>query len=186
MTVPLTSRRVIPAAEMGLVTDAVALVEAARATRESADGFIRRAVETGLAEGYAAGLAQTRKALLDRVAEAAERAEAALQALEEPIVVLVVEAVEKIIGELPHRDRIAALIGRAISELNYPGPIKLHVPSEGAEGLKADAERLDPRLAVVVDPLLKEDELVLEVLGERTHIGFQDQMAHFRERMMRG
>ena len=180
------ARPLIPAARMGALVDSAALLAEARATRDSAEALVREAIDAGRRDGFAAGLEEGRAVFARRIADVVTEAEAKLLALEKPIVGLVVDAVEKIIGEIPQSERIVRLVQRALRDMNVPGPVTLFAPSAAADALRQATTGIERHVTVAADPLLTQEELVLEVLGTRIHIGAPDQVAHLRESLDHG
>jgi type III secretion protein L len=123
-------RRVIPASEFGLVSDAAELLAAARRTAEASAEEARAAQEDarreGFEQGYAEGLRQANETLLT----ATEKARKELLDLENWIVPVVLKAVDLIVGSMEPDERVRRIVARAIADVTDGEPATLRVPPE--------------------------------------------------------
>lgn len=175
--------RVVPAKELKLVREAEDLLAEAEDNRRRTRSLVQEAKAEGYRHGVETALADVRLECASAVSDALRRADAALLNLERPLVSLVISVTQKLIGSIPEPDRITLLAKQALRETNYPGPAILYVPPHAEGPLREATDTLDPRLEIIADPLLKEDELVIEMLGNRTHIGLANQLARVKERL---
>lgn len=181
----LTDDPLVSADDVGRVQDALALLAEAGRLRAGAGDAINAARENARAEGFAAGRAEGLAA-----AESERQAELFRIALrdgelqrerQKDIARLALEVVRRIAGELDRGAMVAGLAERAAAQL---APDSMAVVRVAPAALDAVRARLDGRagLSVEPDPLLGEQDCVIETALGRTHAGLDTQLAQI-ERM---
>lgn len=178
-------RRVIPAAEFGLVSDAAELLAAAQRTAEAsaekADAAQEEARREGFAEGYAEGLRNATETL----AAATETARKELLDLENWILPVVLKAVDIIVGSMEPDERVRRIVARAIADVADVQSITLRVPPEDVPlTRRAIGEPARP-ITIVTDATLAAGEIVMETSAGRAHIGIGEQIAALVEQTSR-
>jgi flagellar biosynthesis/type III secretory pathway protein FliH len=175
----------VPAADVGRVQDALALLAQAGDLRRGAEATTDAAREAARVEGFAAGRAEGLAA-----AEAERQAELFRIALrdselqrerQKDIARLALEVVRRIAGEIDKGAMVAGLAERAAAQLAPDSMAVVRVAPEAAEAVRV---RLDGRagLSVEADPLLEGQDCVIETALGRTHAGLDTQLAQI-ERM---
>jgi flagellar biosynthesis/type III secretory pathway protein FliH len=175
----------VPAADVGRVQDALALLAEAGDLRRGAEAATDAAREAARVEGFAAGRAEGLAA-----AEAERQAELFRIALrdselqrerQKDIARLALEVVRRIAGELDAGTMVAGLAERAAAQL---APDSVAVVRVAPAAVEAVRTRLDGRagLSVEADPSLEGQDCVIETMLGRTHAGLDTQLAQI-ERM---
>ncbi|MDP5279635.1 FliH/SctL family protein [Sphingomonas sp. DG1-23] len=175
----------VPAADVGRVQDALALLAEAGDLRRGAEATIDAAREAARIEGFAAGRAEGLAA-----AEAERQAELFRIALrdselqrerQKDIARLALEVVRRIAGELDAGAMVAGLAERAAAQLTPDSVAMVRVAPAAVAAVRA---RLDGRvgLSVEADPSLEGQDCVIETALGRTHAGLDTQLAQI-ERM---
>lgn len=175
----------VPAADVGRVQDALALLAEAGDLRRGAEAATDAAREAARVEGFAAGRAEGLAA-----AEAERQAELFRIALrdselqrerQKDIARLALEVVRRIAGELDAGTMVAGLAERAAAQL---APDSVAVVRVAPVAVEAVRTRLDGRagLSVEADPSLEGQDCVIETALGRTHAGLDTQLAQI-ERM---
>ncbi|ASY65732.1 Type III secretion cytoplasmic protein (YscL) (plasmid) [Sinorhizobium sojae CCBAU 05684] len=179
------NRRVIPAAEFGLVSEAAEFLAAARRTAEASAEEARTAREEarreGFEQGYADGLRETAEALL----AVKQKAQQELLDLESWIVPVVLKAVDLIVGGMEPDERVRRLIARAIKDVTDQEPLTLRVPPEEVALARRAIGDAGRPVAVVADAALDAGEIVMETPAGRSHIGMREQIAALAEQTSR-
>jgi flagellar biosynthesis/type III secretory pathway protein FliH len=175
----------VPAADVGRVQDALALLAEAGDLRRGAEAATDAAREAARVEGFAAGRAEGLAA-----AEAERQAELFRIALrdselqrerQKDIARLALEVVRRIAGELDAGAMVAGLAERAAAQLTPDSVAMVRVAPAAVAAVRA---RLDGRvgLSVEADPSLEGQDCVIETALGRTHAGLDTQLAQI-ERM---
>ncbi len=181
----LTDDPLVPAANVGRVQDALALLADAGDLRQGAEDAIDAARAAAHAEGFAAGREQglaaaesERQAELFRIALRDSELQRERQ---KDIARLALEVVRRIAGELDDGVMVAGLAERAAAQLAPDSGAVVRVAPAAAEVVRA---RLNGRagLSVEADPLLGDQDCVIETALGRTHAGLDTQLAQI-ERM---
>lgn len=180
LTTALADDPLVPAADVGRVQDALALLAEAGDLRRGADEALAAAREAGRAEGYASGREEglaaaesERQAELFRIA----RRDGELQReRQKDIARLALEVVRRIAGELDTGIMVAGLAERAAAQLAPDAVAVVRVAPASAEAVRA---RLEGRtwLSVEADPALDGQDCVIETALGRTHAGLETQLA---------
>jgi flagellar biosynthesis/type III secretory pathway protein FliH len=175
----------VPAADVGRVQDALALLAEAGDLRRGAEATTDAAREAARAEGFAAGRAEglaaaetERQAELFRIALRDGELQRERQ---KDIARLALEVVRRIAGELDKGAMVAGLAERAAAQLAPDSMAVVRVAPAAVETVRT---RLDGRagLSVEADPSLEEQDCVIETALGRTHAGLDTQLAQI-ERM---
>jgi flagellar biosynthesis/type III secretory pathway protein FliH len=181
----LTDDPLVPAADVGRVQDALALLAEAGSLRAGVGDAIDAAREAARAEGFAAGRAEGLAA-----AESERQAELFRMVMrdgelqrerQKDIARLALEVVRRIAGELDHGTMVAGLAERAAAQLVPDSVAVVRVAPGAVERVRV---QLDGRagLSVEADPSLDGQDCVIETALGRTHAGLETQLAQI-ERM---
>ncbi|KRC81379.1 FliH/SctL family protein [Sphingomonas sp. Root241] len=177
----LTDDPLVPAADVGRVQDALALLAEAGDLRQDAEEAIDVARAAAHAEGFAAGREEGLAA--GEIERQAELVRLAMRDSErqKDIARLALEVVRRIAGELDDGVMVAGLAERAAAQLVPDSGAVVRVAPAAAEVVRA---RLNGRagLSVEADPLLGDQDCVIETALGRTHAGLDTQLAQI-ERM---
>jgi flagellar biosynthesis/type III secretory pathway protein FliH len=175
----------IPAADVGRVQDALALLAEAARLRSDAGDAIDAARATARAEGFAEGRADglaaaesERQAELFRIALRDSELQRERQ---KDIARLALEVVRRIAGEFDDGAMVAGLAERAAAQL---APDSVAMVRVAPAAVEATRTRLEGRsgLSVEADPSLGPQDCVIETALGRTHAGLDTQLAQI-ERM---
>jgi type III secretion protein L len=175
----------VPAADVGRVQDALALLAEAGDLRQGAEAAIDAACEAARAEGFAAGREQglaaaetERQAELFRIALRDSELQRERQ---KDIARLALEVIRRIAGELDDGAMVAGLADRAAAQLAPDSAAVIRVAPAVVDTVRV---RLDgrPGLTVEADPSLQGQDCVIETALGRTHAGLDTQLAQI-ERM---
>jgi flagellar biosynthesis/type III secretory pathway protein FliH len=176
----LTDDPLVPATDVRRVQDALALLAEAGDLRHGAEEAIHAARAAAHAEGFAAGREEglaageiERQAELFRIAMRDSELQRERQ---KDIARLALEVVRRIAGELDDGVMVAGLAERAAAQLAPDSGAVVRVAPAAAEVVRA---RLNGRagLSVEADPLLGEQDCVIETPLGRTHAGLDTQLA---------
>ncbi len=178
----IPARKIIPAEELGNILDGSQFARQAKAElgnikRRAAETF-EKAREQGYEEGMRRGHRDTLKALRTAVEEARRR----LISVEDGLDMIVIEAVEKIIGTLDYRDVSRKVLYNALDNLAASVVIDIYVAPEDLAAAREDIENLDqsalnPEIrSVREDPLLKSGEIVISTPQGRIQAGVVNQI----------
>lgn len=178
-------RRVIPAAEFGLVTDAAELLDAARRTAAASAEKIAAAREEARREGFEQGYAEGLRKASETLVAATQKAESELLDLENWIVPVVLKAVDLIVGSMEPDERVRRIVARAISDVADGQPIKLCVPPKDVPLARRAVGEFARPVAIVGDATLAIGEMVMETAAGRAHIGIREQIAALVEQTSR-
>ena len=185
LTTALVDDPLVPAADVGRVQEALALLAEAgdlRRTAEEATDAARQAARAeGFAVGYEEGLAAAeaeRQAELFRIALRDGELQRERQ---KDIARLALEVVRRIAGKLDDGTIVAGLAERAAAQIAPDNAAIVRVAPVAVEAVRA---RLDGRtgISVEADPLLEAQDCVIETALGRTHAGLETQLSQI-ERM---
>jgi len=175
---------ILRAAELGLWTDARALVDDARGQAaslvEHAAVQCAREREAGRAEG----LAEARAEMAARLAELSARRQSALAEIEAALPELVGAVLDRILG---HGDREALLrqaIRHALAEINRGGPAQLRVAPECQAAAQAALQGHDA-ITVEPDDTLQAGACRFECEYGSVELGLDAQLAALRDGLAR-
>ncbi|WP_376091759.1 hypothetical protein ACE7GA_22340 [Roseomonas sp. CCTCC AB2023176] len=172
MTAPRPLGTIIRAADLGLLLEARAVLDAARA---EADAIRDAARGDGLRAGRAEGAAAATRLL----AETAAGTRAALADAEVRVAQAVADAVARILGEAPPPATLAAATREAVRRLAAAGEVTVRV---APASLAATAEALADLTGVtaVPDPALGEADAIVEAPGGYVEAGLPAQLRALR------
>lgn len=170
----------VPAAEVGAVREAAALLAEARAMRDATEaettGARARAFDAGHAEGLEQGrvaAAEAANAAMLRLTADAQAAEARRQG---EVARLAIEVLRRIAGDLGEPVVIAALAERAAASVGNDTDAVVRVPPDALEVVRARlGER--PGLSVEADPAIAGTDCVVETSLGSVHAGLETQLA---------
>lgn len=173
LTTLLADDPIVPARDVGQLTDALTLLGAA-------GQLCAEEAERGRAEGHAQGLAEGRaeaeaeaRAQLFRLAvrDAAER-----RKLRGDVAALAIEVVRRIAGELGPEEIVAALAERAATSLLPETAATVRVAPGNVTEVTARLAHL-PAIRVSADPGFGAEDCVVETALGRVHAGLETQLA---------
>lgn len=181
-----STNRVLKAArvddELGIAqrrSDAEDLLDHAR---QSAAQMLARSREQGLEEGISTVMRTT----LEEVRRIIQDFSHLVQEREVAIVDIVMNAVEKIIGQSPPREQARLVLSTALDEMLESFTVVLKVAAEDLGMVRAllaelqAGQRGQNIVSVLVDPLLSAGEMLLETEKGRVHIGLGQQFSRLR------
>lgn len=177
---------IIRSEDMGLVQTAADLLAAASRRNADLESVISAAMREAQERGYAQGRTQALREMELRLKETLARAERELFDFEDRIVKIVIQGLEKILGDMPESDRVRRVVNAAIQQSIAVAGFKLRVSPDEFDFVVGALRNLEPRLTVVADAYVGRNELLLEVDGTRQQIGLADQLANLLEAIRRG
>ncbi|WP_338664489.1 FliH/SctL family protein [Pararoseomonas sp. SCSIO 73927] len=164
--------RVIPASELGLLLEARAVLDAARAEAAS----VREAAH---AEGLRTGRAEGAAAATRLLAETAAATRAALTRAEPMLAEALITALRNILGEAPSAERVAAAAAHALRGLSAQGEVVLRVAPGAVEAVSAALAGADG-VTLRADPALGEADCVVETAFGHVEAGLPAQLRALR------
>jgi type III secretion protein L len=172
---------IIPAAELETVQVAESYLawsqDCLKSAQETADALRARAA----AEGYGDGVRQGRFEAAAALSEVVAGFRADLASLQPSLALIVVRAVEKLVGSLDREELVQACLGSALADIAAEIEVTLFVPPQDADFFRSQVEALGASggssIALAVDPLLKGGEMLLATPAGRTHIGARQQIS---------
>jgi type III secretion protein L len=171
---------VVPAAEVGTLRSALALLEAAGQIRGEAEARATEAIEAGYQRGHAQGLADGRAAgeaeMRTEMFRLAMRDGEARKLRQDEIAGLALEVVRRIAGAIGDEAMVARLAERAAAQLAPDTAATVRVPPAA---LAEASQRLSglPHLIVEEDATLAPTDCVVETALGRTHAGLETQLS---------
>lgn len=188
----LPERKVIPAQELGVVTDASRYVRHAREVLRDAQQHAMHELEKADERGYQAGFQRGREEAFGALQSTINEVRTRLSAAENDLEDVVVAALEKIIGEMGEREAARRALQVALSELTASIAVDIRVPPDELADVQALISALplqsnQPEIrSVQEDPLLKPGEMLLLTPQGRIHVGLRQQIARLRSTMSSG
>ncbi len=181
-------RKIIPREEFDEQGMDMASVKELRHMMESAEEQAAAYYEEARAEGYAAGLQEGRREFLRVCADAVEAVRKQLFQLEDALVPTVLLAVERVFGQFEDKELVRRVLRAALKELGYAVGVTIRVPPDQTEAMRNVMEQLakeDEMVAKAIagvegDPSLKSDEILLETIQGRVHVGIPYQIARLK------
>ncbi len=179
--------RVIRAAEVDRLIASTAAHDAIHDLHRQAVAAAEAARAEGRQAGLAAGWRDGLRHALDTLEPAMREARDRLREIEPLLQSLVIEAIRRILGDLPPDERRRRIVIAALDEaaaavgavLRVPPPIAGQVRATlaawQAEGCALAVRAVEP------DPTLTGDEMVLEAGGGRVHVGPGQQLDRLRD-----
>lgn len=185
---PLPPRKVIPREEFDEQGMDMASVKELRHMMESAEERANTLYDEARQEGHATGLAEGRREFLRVCADAVEAVRKQLFQLEDALVPTVLLAVERVFGQFEDVELIRRVLRAALKELGYAVGVTIRVAPDQTEDMRRALEQLNKEDEIVAksisgvegDPSLKNDEILLETLQGRVHVGIPYQMARLK------
>jgi type III secretion system HrpE/YscL family protein len=182
------ARKIIPREEFGEQGMDMASVKELRHMMESAEERANALYEEARAEGYAKGQQEGRREFLRVCADAVEAVRSQLFQLEDALVPTVLLAVERVFGQFEDVELIRRVLRAALKELGYAVGVTIRVSPDQTEAMKTAIKQLikeDETVAKAIsgvegDPSLKQDEILLETIQGRVHVGIPYQIARLK------
>jgi flagellar assembly protein FliH len=181
-------RKIIPREEFAEQGIDMASVKELRHMMESAEEQAEALYEESRQEGYAKGLQEGRREFLRVCADAVEAVRSQLFQLEDALVPTVLLAVERVFGQFEDVELIRRVLRAALKELGYAVGVTIRVSPDQTEAMRIAIEQLtkdDKTVAKAIsgvegDPSLKTDEILLETIQGRVHVGIPYQIARLK------
>jgi flagellar biosynthesis/type III secretory pathway protein FliH len=182
------ARKIIPREEFAEQGMDMASVKELRHMMESAEERANALYEEAKAEGYAKGQQEGRREFLRVCADAVEAVRSQLFQLEDALVPTVLLAVERVFGQFEDVELIRRVLRAALKELGYAVGVTIRVSPDHTEAMKVAIKQLikeDETVAKAIsgvegDPSLKPDEILLETIQGRVHVGIPYQIARLK------
>lgn len=166
---PAAGARVVKAAEAAILLEADELLAAAAQRVAKMEEAARQAYEEQRVKGYEDGQEDCRAEYAEKMLEVAMQSVEYIERLEQTIVKVVTEAVERVIGEIDADERIVRIVRTALNAVRNQQRVVVRVAPADE---KAVAEALAPMLAggpggssflnVIMDPRLPPGSCILE------------------------
>lgn len=184
----IPARKIIPREEFDEQGVDLASVKELRHMMESAEEQANALYEEARQEGHATGLQQGRREFLRVCADAVEAVRQQLFQLEDALVPTVLLAVERVFGQFEDVELIRRVLRAALKELGYAVGVTIRVSPDQTEMMRAALVQLtkeDETLAKAIsgvegDPSLKNEEILLETIQGRVHVGIPYQIARLK------
>ncbi len=184
--VPL--RKIIPREEFDEQGMDMASVKELRHMLESAEEQADALYEEARQEGFLAGQQEGRREFLRVCADAVEAVRTQLFQLEDVLVPTVLLAVERVFGQFEDVELIRRVLRAALKDLGYAIGVVVRVPPDKTEDMRAALAALTKDDDVIAksissvegDPSLKNDEILLETIQGRVHVGVPYQLARLK------
>ncbi|MDR3175535.1 MAG: HrpE/YscL family type III secretion apparatus protein [Desulfovibrio sp.] len=180
---PAAGTRIISAAETGLLLEANDILAAAVRRAREVEENAKLAYEEQRLKGYEDGQEACRGEYAEKVLEVALQSVEYIEGLEQTIVKVVTEAVERVIGELDDNERIVRIVRTALSAVRNQKRVVARVaPADEkavTDGLAAMISRghgASGFLDVVADPRLPTGSCILESELGVVDAGLETQM----------
>jgi type III secretion protein L len=162
-----------------------------QALKEKAKSIIAADLTRSRQKGYVEGLEAAKEQFIMALDRALREFRQHLHMQEKAMVDAVIGAVRAIIDHIPDEERVSKLVRRALSDIAAAETVKLNVPPEDAEGVRAVVKTLgeaigDHTMTVVVNSLLSPGEMFLETSLGRIHIGLDRQITRLENALRRG
>lgn len=177
--------RVIRAAEVAVLADGESFLAAARAEGERIVAAARTEGEHIVAQARAEGAKAGQAAVTRRMAEVTHHLDHLLEQSEAWIARLVVDTVERILGERDPRDTTLAAATTALRAFRHARRLVVRVPAGAVGWIEQGLDRdLDPALRALVviqpDPTLADDRCVVASDLGSVEAGITEQLAALR------
>ena len=166
---PAAGTRVLSSAEAGLLLEANEIIAAATRRAGEIEESAKLAYEQQRVKGYEDGQDACRSEYTDKVLEVAMQSVEYIEGLEQTIVKVVTESVERVIGELDNNERIVRIVRTALSAVRNQRRIVVRVApadektvTEGLASMISHSRDAFGYLDVVMDPRLPVGSCILE------------------------
>ena len=166
---PAAGTRVVKSAETAVLLEAGQLLDAAKQRVADMEEAARRAYEEQRVKGYEDGQEDCRAEYAEKMLEVAMQSVEYIEGLEQTIVKVVTEAVERVIGEIDAEERIVRIVRTALNAVRSQQHVVVRVAPADE---KAVTEALAPMLGggpggsgflnVIMDPRLAAGSCILE------------------------
>ena len=166
---PAAGTRVVKSAEAAVLLEAGQLLDAAKQRVADMEEAARRAYEAQRTQGYEDGQEDCRAEYAEKMLEVAMQSVEYIESLEQTIVKVVTEAVERVIGEIDAEERIVRIVRTALNAVRNQQHVVVRVAPADE---KAVTEALAPMLGggpggsgflnVIMDPRLAAGSCILE------------------------
>ena len=185
---PLPLRKIIPREEFAEQGMDMASVKELRHMLESAEEQADALYEEARQDGFLAGQQEGRREFLRVCADAVEAVRTQLFQLEDALVPTVLLAVERVFGQFEDVELIRRVLRAALKDLGYAIGVVVRVPPDKTEDMRAALSELTKGDDVIAksissvegDPSLKNDEILLETIQGRVHVGVPYQVARLK------
>ena len=166
---PAAGTRVLSSADAGLLLEANELIAAATRRAEEIEENAKLAYEQQRIKGYEDGQDACRSEYTDKVLEVAMQSVEYIEGLEQTIVKVVTESVERVIGELDDNERIVRIVRTALTTVRNQrriivrvAPADEKIVTEGLASMISHSRDASGYLDVVMDPRLPVGSCILE------------------------
>lgn len=184
----IPDRKIIPREEFNEQGIDLTSVKELRHMMESAEEQAKALYEEARQEGYATGLQEGRREFLRVCADAVEAVRQQLYQLEDALVPTVLLAVERVFSQFDDIELIRRVLRAALKDLGLAVGVTIRVPPDQTEKMRAALAQLSKEDDIVAkaiqgvegDPSLKSDEILLETMQGRVHVGIPYQIARLK------
>ncbi|MES2906196.1 MAG: hypothetical protein V4691_04110 [Pseudomonadota bacterium] len=184
----IPARKIIPREEFDEQGVDLASVKELRHMMESAEEQAKALYEEARQEGYNTGVQEGRREFLRVCADAVEAVRQQLFQLEDALVPTVLLAVERVFGQFEDVELIRRVLRAALKELGLAVGVTIRVPPDQTESMRIALAQLmneDETIAKAIqgvegDASLKNDEILLETIQGRVHVGIPYQIARLK------
>ena len=166
---PAAGTRVLSSAESTLLLEAGELLAAAAKRAREIEEAATLAYEEQRKKGYEDGQEACRSEYAEKVLEVALQSVEYIEGLEQTIVNVVTEAVERVIGELDDNERIVRIVRTALSAVRNQKRVVVRVApadskavTEGLASMIAHSPGASGFLDVITDPRLAAGSCIIE------------------------
>ena len=166
---PAAGTRVLSSAESTLLLEAGELLAAAAKRAQEIEEAATLAYEEQRKKGYEDGQEACRSEYAEKVLEVALQSVEYIEGLEQTIVNVVTEAVERVIGELDDNERIVRIVRTALSAVRNQKRVVVRVApadskavTEGLASMIAHSPGASGFLDVITDPRLAAGSCIIE------------------------
>lgn len=184
-------RTVLKAAEYAALTEADAILAAARREAETLREEARQTYEREKLRGYEEGLRQGKAEMTARMFDSLASGVTYLEKMEGMVVDVVMDTLRKILAGFDDRERAAALVRKAVAYVRGRRNVVLRVAPDDLEAVQATLETLPrdaadvPPLEIVADARLEPGACLLESELGVIDAGLETQLQSIREAFLR-
>jgi len=186
---PAPGTRCIKAADYAAMVQANDLLEEARRMYESMSAEAHEIYESQKAMGYEEGLEEGRREHAAKIFEAAAQSLELFESLENSVVKIVTDALERIVGEMNDKDLILRVVKSGLAIARNERRVVVRVSPEQAPSVEASTTELLRHYAgirlldVVADARLKKNDCLVESEMGVVDAGLDTQLAALRKVM---
>ena len=137
-------------------------------------------------QGFEEGRSTVLKATLEEVRRILNEFSMLVRMREEALANIIIQSVEKIVGQAPPQDQVRMLLSTALTDMLDSFTVILKVAAEDLTMVREVLSKLQEQgegqnvVSVLVDPLLTIGEMLLETERGRIHIGLGQQFSRLR------